>query len=751
MILRAAWKSSQSVERRAVQVRTELGSGKLWLEVDKGRGSLLLAFEFARCGSYIDPRRFSALGALGLIEFPAIGGENLQIVIAGVSKEWIESADSLFPIFGRLGFKVRLAGRTMELVSSDAPSVAIEKLGLLFLALDRTVRPVVNRQILTTAQHRAVKLLDDDAEELLLLLDPDAGRFKLAELFSEPFKRWEKSPRERAIVPIVKRLEPRALVQFECGRGRFLRELALALHCEKVLGIDGSLLRVEAASQQLGLLGEAKHGSITEPPFGIPTDGVALLVDSLPTSTPTRLERASEVLFGDLGFEWVLCVELQNKSELLADWMAAIARSYCYRAKSWTMGASDRVVLFRRRESSPERRATPLTESVKKIETARGVVSITQRQWAESLETFSKWTVDPRWLLYLPPGMASLQRDRDDGFLEHIADAFDYYRSEGIDSAVVELKHMGSRAIVVLCRDSETAMVRFGSKQLGCIYTRTGRAFFEDNTEILASLRDGLSRAHFWEKFKSDWVCFDGEVLPWTLKAERLIEEKHGELLALGESAHQLLEKYLRRSAPEEGSWLSQERAAHEKYRRLYERYESEKDASVRFAPFHLVATEGAVHLRRNHHWHMSTLGRFVRHAGLPYLETPYRFVHLRNAEEVASCIQWWEKLSSVGEEGVVVKPLYFQPRGRRGLAQPAIKCRGREHLRLVYGPDYDLPEKRLALIDRDAFARRRNKHREILRQLDLSIEAVERFANKEPVGRIEECVRGVFALQCQY
>ena len=41
----------------------------------------------------------------------------------------------------------------------------------------------------------------------------------------------------------------------------------------------------------------------------------------------------------------------------------------------------------------------------------------------------------------------------------------------------------------------------------------------------------------------------------------------------------------------------------------------------------------------------------------------------------------------------MVVKPSDFVAKGGAGLVQPAVKCRGREYLRIIYGPEYTAPE----------------------------------------------------------
>jgi protein phosphatase len=144
----------------------------------------------------------------------------------------------------------------------------------------------------------------------------------------------------------------------------------------------------------------------------------------------------------------------------------------------------------------------------------------------------------------------------------------------------------------------------------------------------------------------------------------------------------------------------------------------------------------------------MNVLNSLARRAGAPFIETPHQLVSLDDSESIEKAISWWGELSSSGAEGVVIKPLCFVPRGRRGFAQPALKCRGKEHLRLVYGPEYDLPENLVRMIDREALADRRRKHRRILRQAALSVEAVERFVRQEELSRVRECVRAVLSLE---
>jgi PNKP adenylyltransferase domain, C-terminal region/PNKP adenylyltransferase domain, ligase domain len=134
---------------------------------------------------------------------------------------------------------------------------------------------------------------------------------------------------------------------------------------------------------------------------------------------------------------------------------------------------------------------------------------------------------------------------------------------------------------------------------------------------------------------------------------------------------------------------------------------------------------------------------RFARHGGCPI---PYRIVDVTDLASQASGIQWWEELTRAGGEGMVVKPLDFIVKGRRGLAQPAVKCRGREYLRIIYGPEYTAPENLDRLRSRGLSTKRSLASREFA----LGIEGLERFVRQEPLRRVHECVFGVLALESQ-
>ncbi|QQP89858.1 polynucleotide kinase-phosphatase [Skermanella sp. TT6] len=384
-------------------------------------------------------------------------------------------------------------------------------------------------------------------------------------------------------------------------------------------------------------------------------------------------------------------------------------------------------------------------------------VTIREDNAAAALETMSRFAADPRWLIYLPPTMSPSETSRDTALLEHPAEAFAYYRSTGIGRVVCEEKHMGSRAVVIACRDADAARRRFGAGGgTGIVHTRTGRPFFADASlqeALLDRVRAALGRTRFWDRFGTDWVCLDAELMPWSAKAQALLAGQYAPVGAAARAGLREAEALLARTAARgvdvaaladrTGRRAAAARAFTDAYRRYCWPVGSVED--LRLAPFHLLATEGRTHVDRDHAWHMETLGDIAA-TGTPFAPTAWRSVDLDDAASCAAAVSWWEALTAAGGEGMVVKPAAFVAAGAQGPVQPALKCRGREYLRLIYGPEYDFPENLERLRARGLGAKRSLA----LREFALGVEGLERFVAGDPPARVHECVFGVLALESE-
>jgi protein phosphatase len=386
-------------------------------------------------------------------------------------------------------------------------------------------------------------------------------------------------------------------------------------------------------------------------------------------------------------------------------------------------------------------------------------LTIREENAIAALEVMSRFASNPKWLIYLPPTMSPSETTKLPGLLEHPAEAFEYYRKEQADKVVCQQKHVGSRAVVIVCRDRDAALRRFGiaQEEIGVCYTRTGRRFFSDGElekKFLNRVQIAVTKSGLWDELASDWLCLDCELMPWSSKAQDLLRQQYAPTGAAARAGLAASIAALRTTsdhvpeASELAGRYEERRVMAEQYIQAYRRYcwtvRSLED--LKLASFHLLASEGAVHNDKDHVWHMTTLARLcAADAGL-LLATPYKVVNLDDEAGQQEGIAWWEELTASGGEGMVVKPFQFIGRNRRGLIQPAIKCRGREYLRIIYGPEYTAPEHLERLRSRGLSTKRSLA----LREFALGMEALQRFVEHEPLRRVHECVFGVLALESE-
>ena len=400
-------------------------------------------------------------------------------------------------------------------------------------------------------------------------------------------------------------------------------------------------------------------------------------------------------------------------------------------------------------------------------------ITVQENNAAAALEIMSRFAADPHWLIYLPPTMSPCETSPLEGFLEHPLEAFAYYRDRGIQQVICEKKHMGSRAVVVLCRTAEAAGKRFGvtDGSRGIIYTRTGRHFFDDaamESEVLSRLDKVLTERGFWEDFATDWVCLDTELMPWSEKAQALLARQYAPAgragrdglaaaIAALEEACQRPNQPLEVEAVTSGqnadpgallARFKEKQASINGYVEAYREY-CWKVGSVddlRIAPFHLLACEGRVFSGESHLWHMEKIRQYCVGLDPIFMATDSLPVDVSDEASVAAGVDWWLKLTEAGGEGMVVKPESFLARRQREVLQPAVKCRGREYLRIIYGPEYLMPEHLIRLKKRSL-----NRKRSLaIREFSLGLEALKRFVDREALYRVHECVFGILAFESE-
>jgi protein phosphatase len=434
-------------------------------------------------------------------------------------------------------------------------------------------------------------------------------------------------------------------------------------------------------------------------------------------------------------------------------------------------------------------------------------VGVREDHAAAALEVMSRFAIDPRWLLYLPPTMSpvaasaapaspaaaaaqaspaaaaaqanSATSPRED-LLEYPEQAFEAYRAEGVASVLCEEKHMGSRAVLLVCRSRQAARARFGlpaapaadaaeeGTAAGAVWTRTGRPFFAAGltASLLGRLCAAAEQAGLFDELGTSWLLLDAELLPWSVKTGQLLRDQYAAVGAAAAmslpAAVAALERARARTLPGDGALAAdaplveallartRARAANaDAFTSAYLRYCWPTDhlEGVRVAPFQLLASDGATYHERPHLWHLEVADRLA--AADPDLIAVTRRLAVETGDpaSVAAATRWWGDLTAAGGEGMVVKPAANLARGPHGgLVQPGLKVRGREYLRLIYGPDYTEP----ANLDRLRERALGHKRSLALREYALGLEALDRAARGEPLWRVHECVFAVLALESE-
>lgn len=380
------------------------------------------------------------------------------------------------------------------------------------------------------------------------------------------------------------------------------------------------------------------------------------------------------------------------------------------------------------------------------VETARlGRVTIGADQAAGALEVISRFALPPALVPYLPPTMSPVASSQRDGYLEHPAEAFAQYAEWGVTDVVCEEKHMGSRVVVYLRADG------------GAAYTRTGRTALDRalTDRLLARVRAAASRAGVFEELASDWLILDAELLPWSLKAEGLLRQQYAAVGAAGSlalpAAVDVVERAASRGLPVD-ELLGRVRAAEsdvQAYDRVWRRYAWATAGldGVQLAPFQVLAAEGASFEERDNLWHLAIADRLVQADPELFRPTARLVVSVNDAGSVEAGTLWWEDLTAAGGEGMVVKPLAnCGVTGRGALLQPGLKVRGREYLRMIYGPSYLRPENLERLRQRQ-LGRKRSL---AIREYALGLESLARLVRGEPLWRVHEAVFAVLALESE-
>jgi polynucleotide kinase-phosphatase len=357
-------------------------------------------------------------------------------------------------------------------------------------------------------------------------------------------------------------------------------------------------------------------------------------------------------------------------------------------------------------------------------------------------------------LFYVCPTMAPTpQVSAFTDYLEHPLEALTYYRSKGVKQVVVEQKHMGSRAVVAVCKNVEAGVHYFGKPTLGTVLSRNNYKFFNPENELKVLSKLSLDMQSYFASHDTDFVILDCEIMPWNLKANGLITKQYGltsnaanykrtmQLQWLEEfekNRHTLVTDEIALAKIK----LSQAATFHEAFTKYCWDVDADSIDNIQIAPFHILAFGDRTLFDQTNEWNMEQ-AKLLSTLSTLLVATTYKVVNLDNKDEIDEMIAWWIRLTEDGHEGLVIKPMDFVSKDLQGqLIQPAIKVRGRKYLHIIYGMDYLEPQNLEILKKRTA----NKKMFTAIREFTLSMESVNRFIQKEPMARVHECVLAAIA-----
>jgi polynucleotide kinase-phosphatase len=380
-----------------------------------------------------------------------------------------------------------------------------------------------------------------------------------------------------------------------------------------------------------------------------------------------------------------------------------------------------------------------------------GELKISSKFVKAAIDEISHFTVPLEELVYIPPTMSPTpQASPLSNYLEHPLQAFEYYRSNHVNTIVAQKKHMGSRGVLLLFQTNKLSKKYIGREMEGVIYSRTGRSFFskELGRMVLQKLQKDLQP--YFSAHQTEFILLDAEILPWNLKAKDLIQKQFAhvsEMALLDRTKRQAMLLEAEKNGAKIEQWIEEtaEQLQHaETFRNSFQQYMWDTNGieGIQIAPFHILAHSGKTFFEETHLWHMERSKELSTYSSL-MIETEYRIIKDECSEQAA--IAWWEEMTSKGHEGFVVKPLYFVQLNEKGhMVQPAIKVRGADYLHIIYGMDYLEPKNLQRLKQRNTT----KKQKKAIREFALGMEGIRRFVHLESLGRIHECVLGTLAME---
>ena len=354
----------------------------------------------------------------------------------------------------------------------------------------------------------------------------------------------------------------------------------------------------------------------------------------------------------------------------------------------------------------------------------------------EAIDGISFKLLPMNLLPFIPATISPCKASEFEDYLEHPTKAFEEYKKMGAKKLIGELKHMGSRAVILAFESEEKALQYTNQTKTTIIYSRNGLSFFKGEDELYISnkIQKLLKENNYFEKHHTGFVLMDVEILPWNAKGSGLLTNQYLPVLDGNKSLNSKLLENLQGVDGVETltSSIKINLENVEKYKEQLESYCWDSNVeTIQIAPFHLLAHEGQTYFDQTHEFHLTHFHDLINmEENDLFVKTPYVLVDLESEESMKEAVDFWIDVTNKGYEGVMFKTETFIEKNKEGeTILPMMKIRGKDYLRLIYGINYDSTEYLPVLRNRN-ISKKRFLH---YRQTELSIESVKRFAKGEP------------------
>lgn len=369
------------------------------------------------------------------------------------------------------------------------------------------------------------------------------------------------------------------------------------------------------------------------------------------------------------------------------------------------------------------------------IEVEGKELNISARDVRSAIDAISFKLLPMEVLPYMPSTISPCKASYFEDYLEHPTKAFEEYEKMGAKKLIGELKHMGSRAIILAFENEEKALEYTNQSKTTIIYTRNGLSFFkgEDDEYICSKIQNLLRTNDYYKKHNTGFVLMDAEILPWNAKGSGLLTNQYLPVLDSSKSLNEHISKALENVSNLDA--IKEEVATNlnniNKYKEQLENYCWDSNiTNIKIAPFHLLAHEKKTFFNKTHEWHLNHFNELIDMKENDLFEkTPYVIVDLASEDSKQKAIDFWLDITSKGYEGVMFKTETFIERNSEGeTILPMMKVRGKDYLRIIYGINYDNAKYLEKLRYRNVSKKRFLHYKETA----LSIKSVELFAMGE-------------------